>query len=341
MTKVAIKKTAQEAVDALRKKYGNESVFVMSGDTVSKVDVIPSGSIGLNYALGVGGYPRGRITEIMGNESSGKTTLTLHAISEAQKLGELCLFIDAEHALDVMYAKGIGVDLDSLLICQPDNAEQALDILVEAAGSGDFGIVVLDSVAALVPIKELDGESGDVHMGLMARMMSQAMRRVSGVARKTNTALVFVNQYRMNIGAASGYGPSKTTPGGKALGYYASCRLDVARVQTLGAGNDSTANRTKVTVKKNKVAPPYRTTEFDIVFGAGISIEGELIDACVANKTVVKGGSWYKRPDGTVLSQGKESFKNLLIDDRGLFDELMRGIDPALLAGTGDRDESD
>lgn len=327
-------KTSSGIINQLRERYGQESVFLLSDSSTVAVDVIPTGSLGLNAALGVGGYPRGRVIEILGNASSGKTTMTLHAIAEAQKMGLNCLFVDAEHALDAVYAHHLGVDLGKLFVCQPDNAEQALNILVDSARSGEFGLMVVDSVAALSPIKEIDGESGDAHVGLMARLMSQALRRISGVLRKTNTALIFINQYRSNIGVV-GYGPTKTTPGGKALEFYASVRLDVQRIQTVGSGNDSTANKTRVIVKKNKVAAPYRVAEFDIVFGKGVSVEGELIDAAIDNGLIKKAGAWFKDTDGNVICQGREALRSLLETDRVLFDSLMSQVDTSTLSSYG------
>ena len=327
-------KVSSGIVAQLRERYGQDSEFLLSESTTIAVDVIPTGSIGLNSALGVGGYPRGRVIEILGNPSSGKTTLTLHAIAEAQRIGLACLFIDAEHALDAIYASSLGVDLDKLVVCQPDSAEQALDILVDSARSGEFGLMVVDSVAALSPIKEIDGESGDAHVGLMARLMSQALRRISGVLRKTNTALIFINQYRSNIGVI-GYGPTKTTPGGKALEFYATIRLDVQRVQTIGSGNEATANKTKVIVKKNKVAAPYRVAEFEIVFGKGVSSEGELIDAAIASGLIKKSGAWFKNAEGETICQGKEALRTILENDRDMFNSLMGQIDLGSLSGYG------
>lgn len=305
--------SVQDLFSEISSKYGSESIFLLSNSSVEGIPVTKTGSLALDEALGVGGYPRGRVIEIMGNPSSGKTTLTLHAIAEAQKDGLYCLFIDAEHALDMNYARSIGVLPDMLYVSQPDYAEQALDILTDSIRSGFVGLVVVDSVAALAPIREIEGESGDAHVGLLARLMSQSLRRISGVTKKTGTTVMFVNQYRMNIATPGGYGPSKTTPGGKALEYYASVRLDVARIGSSGPKDFPLGNRTKVTVRKNKVAPPYKTAEFDIVFGAGISIEGEIIDRCLEKGIIVTSGSWYKMKDGTTIGQGKESVRNELI----------------------------
>lgn len=328
------KEKSTDIISELKSRYGADSVFLLSDSNMVAVDVIKTGSIGLDSALGVGGYPRGRVIEILGNAASGKTTLTLHAISEAQKIGLMCLFIDAEHALDAIYAHSLGVNLGALVVCQPDSAEQAMNILYDSVESGEFGLIVVDSVAALAPIKEIEGESGDAHVGLLARLMSQTFRRVSGVARKTGTTLMFVNQYRSIIGSI-GYGPTKTTPGGKALEYFSTIRLDVQRIQTVGSGNDSTANRTRVIVKKNKVAPPYRIAEFDIVFGKGVSVAGELIDACVSSGIIKKSGAWYKNLEGDVICQGKEAFRELLESDRAMFDSLMSQIDQSSLSGYG------
>lgn len=311
----------------VKKKYGEESMIRMSDKPKKNVDVISTGSLALDIALGVRGYPRGRIVELMGWESSGKTTMALHAIAEAQKLGLEAAFIDAEHALDPPYAEAIGVSMDHLWINQPDSGEQALDILETVVRSGAVGIVVVDSVAALVPKHELDGEIGDAHIGLQARMMSQACRKLSGAISKTNTLVIFINQYRKSIGGFGfGGGGGNVTSGGNALKFYASVRLEVARKQTIKVGGEAEANRTLVKVKKNKVAPPGREVEFDIDFGVGISRVSEVIEYSEKFGLIKKSGAWYKNDKGETLAQGKESMKALLKEDSNLARELEEKI---------------
>lgn len=303
--------SVEDAVDSVRKKYGDMSFVRITDEAVQNLDVIPSGSIALDRALGVGGYPRGRVTEILGNPGSGKTTCALHAIAEAQKLGGHAVMIDAEHALDIHYAMALGVDLDKLYLNQPDNAEQALGIAEACIRSGAFMLLVVDSVAALAPQRELDGEAGDAHVGLLARLMSQFFRRMSGAIKKTNTAVVFINQYRMNIHTV-GYGSPKTTPGGRALEYGATVRMDVARTGSTKLSNTVTGNSITVKVTKNKVAPPYRNASFEIDFGKGISRTGEVIDMCLEGGHIKKAGAWLVDRDRDVKVQGREKLKEYL-----------------------------
>lgn len=312
-------------LDAIRKRFGTDSVIEMSDAPTTTYDVIPTGSVGLDKALGIGGYPRGRIVEIYGPESSGKTTLTLHAIAEAQRLGLRCAFIDAEHAIDTSYAAKLGVDTSALVLVQPDYGEQALEICDMMAHSGDFGLIIVDSVAALAPKAELDGEVGDSHVGLQARMMGQALRKMTGAAAKGKTCVIFINQLRMKIGVV--YGSPETTPGGNALKYYCSVRLDIRRVSGVkGAGSETfTANRTRVKVKKNKTSPPFTEAEFDIEFGTGISRTGEIIDFGVEQGIINKSGAWFTYGD-TKLGQGKEKAKDFLADNPDIVTELVGKI---------------
>lgn len=315
--------SVDEFAKAISKKYGAGTVWRISErpQTLDTSNVIPSGSLALDAALGVGGYPRGRITEILGNPGSGKTTTTLHAIAEAQKLGLECLFIDAEHALDLPYAERIGVDVDRLYITQPDYGEQALTIAEEAIRSGKFGVVVVDSVAALVPLRELEGESGDSHMGLQARMMSQACRRISGAINKSNTLVIFINQYRSSMSTGGYGGPSKVPTGGKALDYYASVKIDISRTKSI-ADRDGVivAQRTQAKIVKNKVAPPYRVAEFDIVLGEGINTYGEIIDLAVEYDIIRKGGAWYTY--GEEKMQGRENMMSYLKQNERIFEDI-------------------
>lgn len=305
--------TIADFVKAANKKYGAGSVVRLNDKPRYKYgeNVIPTGSITLNAALGVGGYPQGRIIEILGNASSGKTTMALHAIAEAHKMGLDTLYIDAEHTIDTLYAEAIGVDVDKLYVMQPDYGEQALNIAEEAINTKVFGLVVVDSVAALVPKRELDGEMGDAQVGLLARMMSQACRKLSGVLARTNTTMIFINQFRATISTGGFGGPSKLPTGGKALEYYSSIILEVAKIQSLKSGDEQTGNKTQVTVKKNKVAPPYKVAEFDIAFGVGIDKYGEIVDVAEEFGLVKKSGSWYKLDNGESL-QGKASVINYL-----------------------------
>ena len=298
------------ALSTIERKYGKGAVMKLSDEAHVNIPVIPTGSIGLDLALGVGGIPRGRITEIFGPESSGKTTLTLHIIAECQKQGGTCAFVDAEHALDVGYAKRLGVNTDELLISQPDYGEQALDIADMLVRSGAVDLVVVDSVAALTPRAEIEGDMGDSHVGLLARLMSQALRKLAGTIAKTNCVVIFINQIRMKIGV-TGYGSPETTTGGNALKFYASVRMDIRRIQTLKDKEESFGSRTKVKVVKNKVAPPFRSAIFDILYGQGISRSGELIDLGIEAKVIEQSGSWFAF-GAEKLGQGREKVRALL-----------------------------
>ncbi len=323
-------KALKLTLDKLDKTYGKGAVMKMGDTVVEDVEVIPSGSLGLDIALGVGGYPRGRVVEIYGPESSGKTTLTLHAIAEAQKNGGIAAFIDAEHAFDRFYAEKLGVDIDNLIISQPDNGEQALEIADNLIRSGAIDIVVIDSVAALTPKSEIEGEMGDSKMGLHARLMSQALRKLTGSISKTNCTVMFINQLREKIGVM--FGNPETTTGGNALKFYASVRLDIRRsTQIKNTDGTVKGNKTRVKVVKNKVAPPFRTTEFDIMYGEGISKVGEIIDLGVEYEIIKKSGSWFSYGD-TKLGQGRDGVKSLLLDNPELFEELDGKIREAINA---------
>ncbi|CAO5254135.1 recombinase RecA [Frankia sp. AgKG'84/4] len=316
-------KALENALAQIDKAFGKGSVMRLGDDTRPPIQAIPTGSIALDVALGIGGLPRGRIIEVYGPESSGKTTVALHAVANAQALGGIAAFIDAEHALDPDYAGKLGVDTDSLLVSQPDTGEQALEIADMLVRSGALDIIVIDSVAALVPRAEIEGEMGDSHVGLQARLMSQALRKMTGALANSSTTAIFINQLREKIGVM--FGSPETTTGGKALKFYASVRLDVRRIETLKDGTEAVGNRTRVKVVKNKVAPPFRTAEFDIVYGGGISREGSLIDMGVEHGIIRKSGAWYTY-DGDQLGQGKENARSFLRDNPDLANEIEKKI---------------
>ncbi|EAJ4098669.1 recombinase RecA [Campylobacter coli] len=318
------KKSLDAALKSLDKAFGKGTILRLGDKEVEQIDSIGTGSVGLDLALGIGGIPKGRIIEIYGPESSGKTTLTLHIIAECQKAGGVCAFIDAEHALDVKYAKNLGVDTDNLYISQPDFGEQALEIVETIARSGAIDLIVVDSVAALTPKAEIEGDMGDQHVGLQARLMSQALRKLTGIVHKMNTTVIFINQIRMKIGAM-GYGTPETTTGGNALKFYASVRLDVRKVATLKQNEEPIGNRVKVKVVKNKVAPPFRQAEFDVMFGEGLSREGELIDYGVKLDIVDKSGAWFSYKDKK-LGQGRENSKAFLKENPEIADEITKAI---------------
>src|SRR5476651_998257 len=312
-------KALQLTLDKLEKSYGKGTIMKLGDSVIEPTEVISTGSLGLDIALGVGGLPKGRVIEIYGPESSGKTTLAIHAIAESQKKGGIAAFIDAEHAFDRFYAKKLGVDVENLLISQPDNGEQALEIADNLIRSGAIDILVIDSVAALVPKAEIEGDMGDSKMGLQARLMSQALRKLTGTISKTGCICIFINQLREKIGVM--FGNPETTTGGNALKFYASVRLDIRRIGQIKEGNDIIGNRTKVKVVKNKIAPPFRIAEFDIMFGEGISKAGEIIDLGVEHNIIKKAGSWFSYGD-TRLGQGRDAVKQLILDNPELMEEL-------------------
>ncbi len=324
-------KALQLTVDKLEKQYGKGTIMKLGDKAIADVEVIPTGSLTLDIALGVGGLPRGRIIEIYGPESSGKTTLAIHAIAEAQKGGGIAAFIDAEHAFDQHYAKALGVDVENLLISQPDDGESALEITEHLIRSGAVDIVVVDSVAALVPRSELEGEMGDSKMGLQARLMSQAMRKLTGAISKTGSTCIFINQLREKIGVM--FGNPETTTGGNALKFYSSVRLDIRRTGQIKESGDAVGNRVKVKVVKNKMAPPFKLAEFDIVYGKGISKSGEILDLATDLDIVQKSGSWYSYK-GDKLGQGREGVKSLLEDNPGLAKELEEAIKGKIFGNT-------
>lgn len=316
-------KALQATLDKIEKDYGKGTVMKLGDEPKWEVSTIPSGSIALDHALGIGGYPRGRVVEIYGPESSGKTTLAIHAIAEAQKLGGIAAIIDAEHAFDRTYAKKLGVNVDTLLISQPDNGEQALEITDSLIRSGAIDIIVIDSVAALTPKAEIEGEMGDSKMGLQARLMSQALRKLTANIAKTNTCCVFINQLRDKIGVM--FGNPETTTGGNALKFYSSVRVDVRRITQLKDGEEATGNRVRAKIVKNKMAPPFRKAEFDIVFGEGISRVGEVIDLGVEFEIVKKSGSWFSYGE-TKIGQGRDSVKQIFLDNPALMEEVEQKI---------------
>jgi recombination protein RecA len=322
-------KALQLTMDKLEKTYGKGAVMKLGDTAVEAMEVIPSGSLGLDLALGIGGYPKGRIVEIYGPESSGKTTLAIHAIAECQKMGGIAAIIDAEHAFDKFYAEALGVDTENLLISQPDNGEQGLEIADNLIRSGAIDLIVIDSVAALTPRSEIEGEMGDSNVGVQARLMSKALRKLTGTISKTGCCCIFINQLREKIGVM--FGNPETTTGGNALKFYASIRLDIRRSTQLKDGENAVGNHTKVKVVKNKVAPPFRTTEFDIMYGQGISRVGELIDMGVDLNIVKKAGSWFSYGD-TKLGQGRDAVKQLLDDNPELMEEIEGKVKEALAA---------
>jgi len=323
-------KALDSALANIERQFGKGSVMRLGDEGRAPVEVIPTGSIALDIALGIGGLPRGRVVEIYGPESSGKTTVALHAVANAQKAGGIAAFIDAEHALDPEYAQKLGVDIDALLVSQPDTGEQALEIADMLVRSGAIDIIVIDSVAALVPRAEIEGEMGDSHVGLQARLMSQALRKITGALSNSNTTMIFINQLREKIGVM--FGSPETTTGGKALKFYSSVRLDVRRIETLKDGTDAVGNRTRCKVVKNKMAPPFKQAEFDIIYGQGISREGSLIDIGVDQGFVRKAGAWYTY-EGDQLGQGKENARTFLRDNPDLADELEKKIKEKLGIG--------
>lgn len=317
------KKALEMALGQIEKQFGKGAVMKLGENTHMNIETIPTGAIGLDIALGVGGVPRGRIVEVFGPESSGKTTVALHIVAEAQKAGGDAAFIDAEHALDPIYAKKLGVDIDNLIVSQPDTGEQALEIAEALVRSGAIDVIVIDSVAALVPKAEIDGEMGDAHVGLQARLMSQALRKLAGVISKSKTTAIFINQLREKVGVM--FGNPETTPGGRALKFYASVRLDVRRIESIKQGTDVVGNRTRVKVVKNKVAPPFKEAEFDIIYGQGISREGSILDVAVNLDIVNKSGAWFSY-NGQRIGQGRENVKQFLRENADMTKEIEKKI---------------
>ncbi|MCI7582218.1 recombinase RecA [Campylobacter sp.] len=336
------KKSLELAIKQIDKQFGKGTILRMGDREIEPIDAINTGSLGLDLALGIGGVPKGRIVEIYGPESSGKTTLTLHLIAQCQKAGGVCAFVDAEHALDANYAKNLGVDIDNLYISQPDFGEQALDVVETLARSGAVDLIVVDSVAALTPKNEIDGDMGDQHVGLQARLMSQALRKLTSVVHKMGSTVIFINQIRMKIGGM-GYGTPETTTGGNALKFYSSVRIDVRRIATLKQGDDPVGNRVRVKVVKNKVAPPFKQAEFDIMFGEGISREGELMDYGVKLDIIDKSGAWFSYAS-TKLGQGRENAKAFLKENEAVAAEIENKIRENIgdaLSGSAEADEGE
>lgn len=337
------KKSLDLALKQIDKAFGKGTILRLGDKEIEPIDSISTGSIGLDIALGIGGVPKGRIIEIYGPESSGKTTLTLHLIAECQKAGGVCAFVDAEHALDVKYAKNLGIDTDNLYISQPDFGEQALDIVETLARSGAVDLIIVDSVAALTPKSEIEGDMGDQHVGLQARLMSQALRKLTGIVHKMGTTVVFINQIRMKIGAM-GYGTPETTTGGNALKFYASVRLDVRKVATLKQSDEPIGNRVKVKVVKNKVAPPFKVAEFDIMFGEGISKEGEIVDYGVKLDIIDKSGAWFSY-ESAKIGQGRENAKAFLKENLNIAEEITtkirENIGDSMMSSADDENESE
>ena len=330
-------KALDTAILQLEIKYGSGTIMRLGDNNALNVEAISTGSITLDCATGIGGFPRGRIIEVYGPESSGKTTLALHVVAEAQKLGGEAAFVDAEHALDPVYAKNLGVDVDSLLVSQPDNGEQALEIVEALARSGALDVIIVDSVAALVPRAEIDGDMGDSHVGLQARLMSQALRKLAGVISKSNTIIIFINQLREKVGVV--YGNPEVTTGGRALKFYASIRVDVRRIEQLkGSGGEFIGSRTRAKIVKNKVAPPFKTAEFDIMYGEGISKVGEIVDLGVNYGIIKKSGAWFSYGE-TRLGQGRDNVKNLFKNDKALSDEIEKQIREKMAEEHGAGDE--
>ncbi len=324
------------AMSQIEKQFGKGSVMKLGSNTHLNVDAIPTGSLALDLALGIGGVPKGRIIEIYGPESSGKTTIALHIVAEAQKMGGEAAFIDAEHALDPVYAKNIGVDVDSLIVSQPDTGEQGLEIAEALVRSGALDVIVVDSVAALVPKAEIDGEMGDSHVGLQARLMSQAMRKLAGVLSKTNTVCIFINQLREKVGVM--YGNPETTSGGRALKFYASVRMDVRRIETLKSGSEFVGSRTRVKIVKNKVAPPFKEAEFDMMYGKGISKEGNILDIGVNMGFINKSGAWFSYGDMRI-GQGRDNAKQFMMEHPEMRDEVEAKIRSKLAEVAAEEDE--
>ena len=343
MTDAEEKKKALESVfSVIEKEYGTGSIMKLGDANSVDVEVIPTGSLTLDMALGVGGLPRGRVIEIYGPESSGKTTVALHVVAEAQKMGGEAAFIDAEHALDPVYAKKLGVDIDNLIVAQPDTGEQALDIAEALVRSGALDVIVVDSVAALVPKAEIDGEMGDSHVGLLARLMSQALRKLTAVISKSGTVVIFINQLREKVGVM--YGNPETTPGGRALKFFSSVRLDVRRGEVIKNGTELIGNKTKVKVVKNKVAPPFKTAEFDILYGEGLSKEGNILDFAVENNIIKKSGAWFSY-NGEKIGQGRDNVRKYMVENKEFTAEIDRQVRELLKNNSGylpsEADDSD